>query len=271
MNMNRWCLGFIFNPAKTEVLLLEKSPDSRQFPNMLNGIGGGVEPGETPLMAMERETMEETGITPVWIDEEGGIGGTQTIQELTWREFAVLQGTWGWLHCFTATMPVAFDQVKLTAHATDEGILVSLSLGFLAQREYRQKLVPNARYLIPMALDKDAPVARIREGDVDPGKKFLNLGFKLTEKGQALLFDRSDGAFIENHLLLHDQIPVEGEDPNQTLAVISLMQPGFVATLTIKLLIRAEGIAALAEPGSAFIEDGDKACILRVTNEVKTL
>ena len=71
-------------------------------------------------------------------------------------------------------------------------------------------------------------------------------------------------AFLKRHpqaqagdrlnVLLYDQ---DEDDPNESVADIQLMQPGFLATVTIKLLIRAEGIAALAKPDSRFIEDGD--------------
>lgn len=59
--MKRYACGFMFNEAKTHVLLITKCKPSWQA-GKLNGIGGKVEHGETFLDAMVREFEEETGI-----------------------------------------------------------------------------------------------------------------------------------------------------------------------------------------------------------------
>lgn len=44
------------------MLLLRGAPDKRLFPNLLNGVGGHIERGESPVEAARREMLEETGI-----------------------------------------------------------------------------------------------------------------------------------------------------------------------------------------------------------------
>lgn len=59
--MIEYVLGFMFNPDKSQVLLIEKiKPDF--LAGKLNGIGGKIEPNELPKSAMSREFYEETGI-----------------------------------------------------------------------------------------------------------------------------------------------------------------------------------------------------------------
>lgn len=58
--MKHYVVGFLFN-EKDEVLLLKKIKPAWQF-NKWNGVGGNIEPGETPGEAMRREFIEETRI-----------------------------------------------------------------------------------------------------------------------------------------------------------------------------------------------------------------
>lgn len=56
-----YCNGFMINPTTQEVLLIKKNrPDFQK--GKWNGIGGKLEPGETPIQAMVREFWEETGL-----------------------------------------------------------------------------------------------------------------------------------------------------------------------------------------------------------------
>lgn len=57
----RYVLGFIFDTNGREVVLIEKRRPAWQA-GLLNGIGGKIEAGETPLQAMERECREECGL-----------------------------------------------------------------------------------------------------------------------------------------------------------------------------------------------------------------
>lgn len=53
-------LCFLVNQG--DVLLLRGAPSKRLWANKLNGIGGHLEPGETPIEGARREISEECGI-----------------------------------------------------------------------------------------------------------------------------------------------------------------------------------------------------------------
>ena len=58
---NDMVLGFIFNVHMTHVVLMLKNRPEWQA-GLYNGVGGHIEPGETPTIAMVRECREETGL-----------------------------------------------------------------------------------------------------------------------------------------------------------------------------------------------------------------
>lgn len=58
--------GFLFEATLRGVVLIEKQKPAWQA-GKLNGVGGKIEEGETPLAAMQREFEEETGaVVPDW-------------------------------------------------------------------------------------------------------------------------------------------------------------------------------------------------------------
>ncbi len=59
--MESMVLGFVFNGSGDDVLLIRKARPKWQA-GYLNGIGGHIEPGESPVEAMARECLEETGL-----------------------------------------------------------------------------------------------------------------------------------------------------------------------------------------------------------------
>jgi hypothetical protein len=78
---DRYVLGFVFSEDSSRVLLVWKNRPAWQA-GKLNGIGGKIEAGETPLQAMQREFREET-LVDGYILKGGDI--TQELQSLQWH------------------------------------------------------------------------------------------------------------------------------------------------------------------------------------------
>jgi len=72
--MKHYVAGFMFDPTKEKILLIEKQKPDWQL-GKLNAVGGKIEHNESPVGAMVREFKEETGIIT---------------QETDWTEFCVL-------------------------------------------------------------------------------------------------------------------------------------------------------------------------------------
>jgi 8-oxo-dGTP diphosphatase len=120
--------GFAFNRQRDMVLLIQKNKPA-WMRGLLNGVGGKLELDETPDEAMVREFHEETGIK-VLSDE--------------FKEFCLLVGSDWCVHFYRAflfdlTFKITTDEVPQVVFVED---LAKLSV------------LPNLRWLIPMALDK---------------------------------------------------------------------------------------------------------------------
>jgi 8-oxo-dGTP diphosphatase len=61
VNNTNYVVGFFFSGDKSHVALIRKNRPTWQA-GKLNGIGGHIEPGETPIAAQVREFFEETGV-----------------------------------------------------------------------------------------------------------------------------------------------------------------------------------------------------------------
>ncbi len=72
--MQTYVVGFAFSKERSHILLIKKLRPQWQK-GCLNGIGGKIETGETPALAMRRECMEETGLSPEW-QYRGVMSGT---------------------------------------------------------------------------------------------------------------------------------------------------------------------------------------------------
>ncbi len=70
-----YVLGFMFSPDFKKVVLIEKTKPAFQA-GKINGVGGKIEPGETPEQAMIREFSEEAGLLTTWTQFAtlGGLG-----------------------------------------------------------------------------------------------------------------------------------------------------------------------------------------------------
>lgn len=123
--------GLLFSSDGKLVALVRKNRPAWQA-GRLNAIGGKIEGDETPLQAMVREFVEETGVLT---------------HGSTWSPVAVLAGGFGAVHFFAAWDDRALDRIRTM---TDEAI-VTFAVGIaLSARD----LIPNLRIIVPLALDR---------------------------------------------------------------------------------------------------------------------
>jgi 8-oxo-dGTP diphosphatase len=143
--MQVYSCGFLFSPDRARVLFIRKNRPTWQA-GRLNGVGGKLEAGETPLDAMRREFWEEAGVR---IDR--------------WDECVVLTGVptpadpRGWEgHFFRA-----FGDVDACHAKTDEVLEIHPA------SPVPSTVIPNLRWMIPLMLDEDvithAYRVRVRE------------------------------------------------------------------------------------------------------------
>jgi 8-oxo-dGTP diphosphatase len=130
----QYVLGFLFDPEKSTVLLIQKKRPDWQS-GRLNGIGGKINPGEVPLAAMIREFEEET-----------------TVILTRWTRFAEMSGDGFRIYCYKAFS----YSIGATKTATDEEVFCIRLDNFL-----NCPVMPNLAWLIPLALDGDS-VAEVR-------------------------------------------------------------------------------------------------------------
>lgn len=138
-----YVLGFCFGTRLVTVLLIRKTRPSWQA-GKLNGVGGKIKTGETPMQTMEREFREEIGYG----------------SPLDWRQFGTLRGRVAatspdggrWVvHLFHSVNPTGFFPVcegpegRMEVHFVDDVVSRRASESL--------RTLPNLRYLIPMALN----------------------------------------------------------------------------------------------------------------------
>lgn len=130
--MKHYVVGFLFNPDRTHVVLIKKARPEWQA-GKYNGVGGLIEPGESPKRAMCREFQEETG--------------AGTLEQF-------------WDHFLTLTYPDAtifffrgFDpNYQMVETKTDEEVAI-VDLASLHMPQL--KVIDNLRWIIPLALSPD--------------------------------------------------------------------------------------------------------------------
>ncbi len=130
--MTEMVVGFLFNDClghTNKVMLIEKNRPEWQI-NKVNGIGGHIEPMESPEQAMIREFKEETSYTIA-----------------DFKNFAIINGS-GWrVYFFYALNKAAL--ILPEHNPTDEKVIIA------DINNLPNNIIPNLRWLIPMALDPD--------------------------------------------------------------------------------------------------------------------
>lgn len=119
--MNKYVVGFLFD-AKGYVALITKNRPAWQK-GRLNGIGGHIEPGESPEQAIVREFKEEAGC-----------------DGLNWRRFGVVKGSRYEVSCYTTKS----ETVEIHT-MTDEMV------GWYSVNKLPDNILPNLKWLIPLA------------------------------------------------------------------------------------------------------------------------
>ncbi|REL28350.1 NUDIX domain-containing protein [Thalassotalea euphylliae] len=129
--MKKYVAGFLFTQDASKVVLIEKINPTWQR-GLLNGVGGKIEAGEQPIAAMVREFAEETGVT------------TNATQ---------------WTHFAQVFRPNGYDVAFFFAHsdlAYKARTVEQEKVQLIDVQALPNNLLPNLRWLIPLALDQQA-------------------------------------------------------------------------------------------------------------------
>ncbi len=121
MNKTEYVVGFLFNG--NNVALITKNRPEWQV-GKLNGIGGHIEPDETPHRAIVREFKEETGCLIA-----------------SWNHFATIEDNWCKIYFFVTYGDYLINTI------TDEKVEWVSSLDL-----WKYNCVHNLYWLVPMAI-----------------------------------------------------------------------------------------------------------------------
>lgn len=122
-------LGFVFTADTRRVLLIRKQRPAWQA-GKINGVGGKLEPGESPVDGVRREVYEETGLD---VPNEQWIA-TATMQAEDWR-----------VYVFSATLTT--DPAAVESR-TDEPV------AWYPLDALPDGMIGNLTWLIPLCLDR---------------------------------------------------------------------------------------------------------------------
>lgn len=144
--MNRepqhYVVGYAFRPDMGAVALIEKRKPAWQV-GKLNGVGGKIEPGETPVEAMVREFKEEAG---VWIEAMRWLHiRTERFNVTTETKSDQQEGTA--VYHF-AVLTTEDEWRSLYSVTREEVVKAPLPL----ELDAPLPLIYNMRYLVPMAV-----------------------------------------------------------------------------------------------------------------------
>jgi 8-oxo-dGTP diphosphatase len=140
--MQDYCLGFVFSPEYSEVLLIKKNRPKWQLGKM-NGVGGHIEPKESPQAAMIREFKEETNLK---VDDK-------------WYSVGEVHGDDFVLYVYSGVC----SSWKDLKQKTDERPFV-VPVESIPTLVAQQRCLANLHWMIPMCIN--------REGNLDKASYF---------------------------------------------------------------------------------------------------
>lgn len=123
-----YCLGFLFDRGLENVLLIRKAEPGWQR-GRFNGVGGKIEEGETPSMAMQREAYEE-------------LPGKHILDGHRWKSVTRLELGDGDVVCVFAAS--AFDLTQLPGTEKEPA-------GIFSVDNLPLSVIPNLKWLVPLA------------------------------------------------------------------------------------------------------------------------
>ncbi|REL36857.1 NUDIX hydrolase [Thalassotalea euphylliae] len=129
--MKKYVAGFLFSQDSSKVVMIKKINPAWQN-GLLNGVGGKIEIGEQAIDAMTREFEEETGVV------------TNAGQ---WTHFAQVYRP----ECYDVAFFFARSDLAFEARTVEQEEVQLIDVANLPKN-----LLPNLRWLIPLALDQQA-------------------------------------------------------------------------------------------------------------------
>ncbi|MCI0563502.1 MAG: NUDIX domain-containing protein [Nitrososphaera sp.] len=136
--MIEYVLGFYFSEDLKNLVLIGKRRPPWQA-GKFNGVGGKIEDGESPYVAMVREFREETGVHTPPSD---------------WSLRATMTGSDWKVYVFAGR---AFDStIRLVPQPEEEEVPVIFPVDKIPEN-----VIPNLRWLIPLCLDFEAAIAHV--------------------------------------------------------------------------------------------------------------
>lgn len=129
--------GFLFTPDGSNVCLIQKKRPEWQK-GKLNAVGGHIEENESPEAAMQREFEEETGVKINWDD-----GLFLRLKNEQYNVYFFRKYSSEILYVKSVT-----DEKVLTMSILNELNTVPVTVAHF--------IIPNLKWIIPLALDRDA-------------------------------------------------------------------------------------------------------------------
>ncbi|QDF29314.1 NUDIX hydrolase [Halarcobacter anaerophilus] len=133
--MKKYVLGFLFSEDLKYVVLIKKINPKWQR-GLLNGVGGKIEDQESSSDAMVREFKEETGVLT---------------EKQDWHCFAKINRP----NFYEMDIYCAFSNFAFDAKSVEKE-----EVFILEKDKLPNNIIPNLRWLIPLALDKQVDFSR---------------------------------------------------------------------------------------------------------------